>query len=165
VPWSEVLYATDFAWWERHQGAPGFRGLKISQDPKVRHRPQWGVRQVEVVRSQDSLLLGRFGTIGWGGNSGFGALNLAVQFGAGRIVLVGYDMRVDGGLHWHGAHPKGLHNPEPQNVARWRRVIDQQAPILKALGIEVINASKISALVAYPKMELLDALGAAQKAA
>jgi hypothetical protein len=136
---------------------PEFQGLKLSQDVKVAHRPQWGVRRVEVARSHDRLLVDFFGTIGWGGNSGFGALNLAVQFGAKRIVLVGFDMRLDKGLHWHGAHA-GLHNPNDRNVARWRRVIDGAAPTLKALGVEVLNASPISALQAYPKVDFMEAI-------
>lgn len=99
-----------------------------------------------------------FGVLGWGGNGGFHALNLAVQFGAKRIVLVGYDMRCDLGLHWHGKHPTGLNNPTPRNVERWRRVIDEAAPILAALGVTVINASPVSMLTAYPKMSLSEAL-------
>lgn len=150
-----MLYATDFPWWEKHGGVPEFTGLKLSQDSKVRHRPAWGVRQVECVRSQDRILVDFFGKIGWGGNSGFGALNLAVQFGARRIILVGFDMRLDRGVHWHGEH-QGLHNPTDGNVARWRRVIDGAAPSLQALGVEVLNASPISALQAYPKVDFAE---------
>jgi hypothetical protein len=116
------------------------------------------VRVVEVVRSEDRLLVDFFGTIGWGGNSGFAALNLAVQFGAKRIILVGFDMRLDRGIHWHGAHSDGLHNPNHGVVLRWRRVIDQVAPTLAALGVTVLNASPVSALQAYPKVDFAEAL-------
>jgi hypothetical protein len=111
-----------------------------------------------VFRSQDRLLVGTFGEIGWGGNSGFGAINLAVQFGARRIILVGFDMRIDKGIHWHGPHKGGLTNPNAKNVERWRRVIEEAAPILGALGVEVINASPVSALGAYPKMSFTEAI-------
>ena len=104
--------------------------------------------------------MSQLGRIGWGGNGGFQALNLAVQFGAVRIILVGYDMTLDHGVHWHGKHPKGLHNPVPGAVARWRRVLEKSAPILRAAGITVINASERSALVAYAKMSLLEAFNA-----
>lgn len=104
------------------------------------------------------MLVGTFGTLGWGGNSGFHALNLAVQFGVKRIALVGFDMRCDKGLHWHGSHEKGLNNPTPGNVERWRRVTDAAAPVLAALGVSVINCSPISALTAYPKMSLSEAM-------
>lgn len=146
-------------WWEKYDGVPDFPRLKITQDEKIRHRPQWGVNRVVVEKNQDKLLTGTLGTVGWGGNSGFHALNLAVQFGAVKVILVGYDMRCDKGLHWHGAHVKGLNNPTPRNVERWRRVTDDAAPVLKALGVEVINTSAVSALRNFPKMGLREALG------
>jgi len=108
-------------------------------------------------RNDDRLCLEK-GTIGWGGNSGFHCLNLAVQFGAAKIILVGYDMRLDKGIHWHGRHPRGLNNPTDANVRRWRRCIDDAADLIAGLGIRVINASPVSALRTYPKMDLMDAL-------
>lgn len=132
--------------------------MKLCQAAEIAHRPAWGVHKITVVRSTDRLLVGNFGEIGWGGNSGFGALNLAVQFGVRRIVLVGFDMRIDKGLHWHGPHKGGLHNPNPANVARWRRCIDEAAPVLEALGVTVVNASPVSALAAYPKVDFAEAI-------
>lgn len=96
--------------------------------------------------------------IGWGGNSGFQAVNLAAHFGVRRIVLVGFDMQLRTGIHWHGRHGRGLNNPTRHNVERWRRVLDQAAPALAALGVEVVNVSPVSALTAYPKMSLEEAL-------
>lgn len=153
-----MLYACDLAWWRRYSGAPGFPGLKLGADPAVDRKP-WGVRSIRVQQTVDRILTDRPGVIGWGGNSGFHALNLAVQFGARRIVLVGYDMQVEAGLHWHGAH-EGMNNPSEQSTARWRRIIDAAAPDLALLGVEVINASAASALTAYPKTPLMEALHA-----
>lgn len=145
-------------WWEQQAGVPEFAGIKISQAAEVRRRPAWGIHHVTVFRGTDRLLVGTFGELGWGGNSGFGALNLAVQFGAVRIVLVGMDMRIDKGVHWHGLHKGALTNPNPRNVQRWRRCIDEAAPVLDALGITVVNASPVSALAAYPKMSFSEAI-------
>lgn len=117
---------------------------------------------VTLVRNDDTLLFNRYGEIGWGGNGGFHALNLALQFGARRIILVGYDMRVDRGVHWHGEHPKGMNNPAAANVTRWRQVLDRQAGLLKRLGIEVLNASPVSALESYPKVDFAAAIGAVE---
>lgn len=158
APWADVLYATDFRWWDQNYGGPEFGGLKICQDPKITTRPEWGVRKVEVTKRDDKLVVHRFGLIGWGGNSGFGALNLVVQFGANPIVLVGYDMHLRGGVHWHGLHGRGLTNPHERNVDRWRRCVDECAPMLTGLGIRVFNASPVSALRNYPKMDLMEAL-------
>lgn len=107
--------------------------------------------------NNDRLELLKKGTVGWGGNSGFHCLNLAVHLGAAKIVLVGFDMRLDHGVHWHGRHEL-LNNPTERNIARWRRVIDAAAETIEALGIQVINASPISTLERYPKMTLKKAM-------
>lgn len=134
-------------------------GLRLSVD-KAACRNPWSVHQVGLNKNDDRLELVKFGTVGWGGNSGFHALNLAVQFlsGSGKIILVGYDMTIANGLHWHGAHPKGMNNPQAGNVERWRRCIDHAAETIAALGITVINTSPDSALCNYPKMGLLEAM-------
>ncbi len=131
--------------------------MKISHDGHVPPR-DWNLRQVAIVRKADALQFKKYAVIGDGGNSGFQAINLAAQFGAKRIALIGYDMRLDLGIHWHGRHPQGLNNPSEHNIARWRRSVDAAAPVLDALGIEVINCSPVSALTAYPKMTLSEAL-------
>lgn len=131
--------------------------MKLSVDRKCQER-RWGVQAVGINKNDDRLELMKFGTVGWSGNSGFHALNLAVQFMAAKILLVGYDMTLAHGLHWHGRHTGGLNNPTAGNVERWRRCIDAAAEVIDALGIKVINASPISALTKYPKMTLLEAM-------
>lgn len=116
------------------------------------------INVVSIVRGRDQVQLERPAEIGDGGNSGFQALNLAAQFGARRICLVGYDMRLDRGVHWHGRHRRGLNNPTDRNLVRWRRALDGAAPVLAALGIEVVNCSPVSTLTAYPVMSLDEAL-------
>lgn len=105
--------------------------------------------------------MAKLGSIGWGGNSGFNALNLAAQFGCVKIILVGYDMRIDKGLHWHGKHVNALNNPTEKNVYRWRDAVNNAAPLLKSHGIEVLNTSPISTLTNYPKTTLEEALACA----
>jgi len=161
APWADIFYACDSEWWEKHHADVNcYPALKIAIQEDGRKLKWPDVKPISVVRNDDSLRFERFGEVGWGGNSGFHAINLAVQFGAKRIVLVGYDMRLDGGIHWHGRHGNGLHNPSNSNVARWRRVIDEAAPLLTRLGVEVVNTSPVSALTAYPKMTLEAALAA-----
>lgn len=115
------------------------------------------MKRVQLER-HDRLVSDPVGTVGWGGNSGFQALNLAWQFGPSRIVLVGFDMRIDAGLHWHGPHPTGMNNPSLRRCERWRRALDAVAPVLEASGVEVLNASPISTLTAYPTCSLEEAI-------
>lgn len=67
-------------------------------------------------------------------------------------------MSVKNGIHWHGKHENGLHNPGPSNVDRWRRVVDAAAPLIEALGVKVINTSMDSALKRYEKTPLVEAI-------
>lgn len=103
------------------------------------------------------LLLGG-DEVGWGGNSGFQALNLAVNFGARRIILIGYDMQIANGVHWHGRHGSGLNNPAESNVRAWRRHFGSIAGHLADLGVEVVNASRETALTCFPRARIEDAL-------
>ncbi len=104
------------------------------------------------------MLFDHFGEIGWGGNGGFHCINLAIQFGAARVVGIGFDMTLQGGVHWHGRHPPGLTNPTQASVDKWRERLDAQAPLLERLGIPFIIGSPGSALTAYPKLPLREAI-------
>lgn len=163
APWADALYAADAHWWEKHKGCPAFRGLRISQADQAA-RMYRGLKSValrrtrQIVRNPRGLIAAGSDDRGSGANSGFQALNLAVQFGARTILLVGYDMTIDHGVHWHGRHGKGLSNPTSDGIAFWRRNLDGTAEYLAAIGVTVINCSPISALTRYPKAELEQAL-------
>ncbi len=116
------------------------------------------MRRVRCRPGVNELLFDHLGEIGWGGNSGFHALNLAIQFGAKKIVLVGFDMQITKGVHWHGKHPAGLTNPTQSSVDKWRVRLDAQAPVLEALGIMVLIGSPGSALTAFRKLPLKEAI-------
>lgn len=95
--------------------------------------------------------------IHWGGNSGYQCINLAYLWGARRIVLLGFDMqRTDGKAHWFGDHPQGLHNNSPYD--KWLRNFDRLAADLKAEGVEVINATRKTALRCFPFASIDEAL-------
>lgn len=140
MPEAEALYATDATWWKLHKGAPGFAGAKLGYGD---------IGYPEVIALQGSGVTGYDPRVGWirhGGNSGCGAIHLAAQLGAKRIVLLGFDMRRVRGLgHYFGDHPD---KPKPQTLdfPRWISAIKLLARALKARGIEVVNATPGSAL-------------------
>lgn len=105
------------------------------------------------------MLFDEPGVIGSGGNSGFQALNIAAQFGATRILLIGFDMHAADGVHWYGKNAwKDASNPLDHNYVRWRGAFNKQAVVLKRMGIDVINASADSALVCFEKCSVEAAL-------
>lgn len=95
-------------------------------------------------------------TINGGGNSGFQAVHLAATFGAKRIVLLGFDMqRTDGKLHWHGKHWGGL--PNGRGFPSWIRQFKPLAVDLDRMGVDVVNASRATALRWFRQMTPEDA--------
>lgn len=153
--WADVLYGCDGKWWAMQKGVPDFRGLKFAAEATLYQ----DIRRVNVDARSNTLCVDRPGYLGAGGNSGFQALNLAVQFGTTRILLIGFDMRVDLGEHWHPRHYPPLSNPHPRdNLPRWRAALDGAAATLRSIGVTVINCSSVSALTAYPKMTIMEAM-------
>ena len=158
-PWADALYACDETWWTEYGAHAEFEGLKVSQDQRAKAKYPV-IKKVVAVRGVETLITDQPGLIGWGGNSGFHALNLAVQWGAGKVILVGYDMTLKNGLHWHGEHVGKCSNPNDKNVVRWRRVVDDAAATLTKLQIKAFNCSPLSALTEYPKCSFEAALDA-----
>ncbi|WLB14817.1 hypothetical protein QIH87_49760 (plasmid) [Bradyrhizobium elkanii] len=156
APWADVVYGCDHHWWRDVRGLMNFKGLKLAYDRHV-CGDEYGIRKVEIPDIYcNKLLFGKVGTVGAAGNSGFQALNLAVQFGASRILLVGFDMN---GEHWYGRNGWAFaSNPTEDNFRRWRAAFDGAASDLSELGIDVINASPGSSLKAFRKMSVEQAL-------
>lgn len=125
--------------------------MKLSQDRNVpRQFPD--VLRVEVLHRVDDLVFSPLGVIGNAKNSGFQAINCAIQMGATELALVGFDCTLMHGVHWHGRHVAGLNNPTQAGVDAWRGHLDRQAAALAHVGVSVLVASTISTLTAYPKL-------------
>jgi hypothetical protein len=148
APWADVLYACDQKWWRWHKGAPDFLGLKYTLQPEAA-----AFHRVQVLRQTgtDGLDLNPTG-LRTGKNSGYQAINLAVHLGARRIVLLGYDMRGDktSGDHCFGRHPDGSRPPFALCLPKFKTLV---AP-LAAAGVEVINCTRVTALMAFPRQPL-----------
>lgn len=161
APWAEVLYACDDKWWRWHKGVPDFQGRKFALEP---WRSEARFPDVTVLKNAgiDGLELTP-GALRNGRNSGYQAINLAVQLGAVRVLLLGYDMRVapGGKSHWFGEHPDGA----PPQVQMFLPHFTTLVAPLKAAGVEVLNCSRQTALKAFPRQSLEKALAHAQAVA
>jgi hypothetical protein len=162
APWADVLYAADAEWWRAHDGVMGFRGEKWCPDEAT--AKEFGCRPIDVrapdktgdvtnnAFSTDPAILHRMG-----GNSGGQALNMAILRGASPIYLLGFDMQPTGGRkHWFGDHPSSLR--KSQNFDSWRRALDAAYPQAAALGVEIVNCSRETALTAYPRASIANCL-------
>lgn len=162
-PWADVVYGCDAAWWKSVRGLPDYKGLKLAWSAHVCDEYP-DIRRVFIddIR-RDQLLFDQFGHVGAGGNSGFHSLNMAVQFGAKRIVLIGFDMHDRSGVHWYGRNNwPGANNPSEVEAGfpRFRRSFNAAALVLEKMGVEVVNASPISELKCFPKLTLEQTLAA-----
>jgi hypothetical protein len=160
APWADVLYSSDRRWWSYYKGVPEFQGLKFGIGSGVgKSNPFMKLAGVTVLRNSgyhglqtkpDGLMNGR--------NSGYAAINLAVHFGAKRIILLGYNMSYRGGkAHFFGDHPA----PLPQSAGLYpgfRRNFETLVEPLKKRGISVINCTEQTSLMAFPLGKLRDVL-------
>ena len=129
APWADILVSSDAAWWRFHK--PEFAGRKLSGVP---------VHGIELAEGVVS-----------GSNSGLIALQVAVNLGAKKVLLCGYDM---GGTHFFGPHPDGLKNTAPKRFEVFKKQFENYKP----KGIEILNCTQGSALRAYPMARLEDYL-------
>lgn len=159
MPFAEVLYGGDAEWWEVHGGCADFLGEKWSahddgMNPKLAEAHLYGLR---LVAGRDAPGFSfDAARIHYGGNAGFQAINLAILFGATKILLVGFDMRVKGKKrHFFGDHPEGL-----TNAAVYEHFIPAFEAGAESLPahIEVVNCTPGSALKCFPQMSLERAL-------
>lgn len=161
APWADVAYGCDAAWWIHRRGLPNFRGVKVAWAPRVgtEYPDVHLIRIAESGRSRPHdreyihrILVDRPGVIGSGHSSGFQALNLAVQFGARRVALIGFNLS---GSHYYGRNnwPKAG-NPDDAQFARCRGAYEGASPFLKSIGVDVVNTTTGSALGCFRHVPL-----------
>ena len=152
--WSDVLYACDGEWWDKYiqDVLLRFKGESWTQDIPVASK--YGLNRIEGERSEG---LGK-DKIHYGANSGYQAINLAYLFGAKKIILLGFDMKRgnDNKSHWHGEHPGPLNNSMP--IKTWVKNFWKLAEDLRNEKVEVINATRDTALECFNKVNLGEAL-------
>lgn len=144
APWADVLYASDAKWWNAYVDRwRRFDGLKVSLKPTAWPEVKHLTASTKIGFDPDPRYLVP------GGNSGYAAVCLAVHFGAARVILVGFDMKNQGGVkgrrHYFGDHPPGLSKARPA-FATWITAFRSLARELPKRGVEVVNATPDSAL-------------------
>jgi hypothetical protein len=159
APWADALYASDHPWWRHYRGVPDFAGEKHSIGAsRLGAAGVAGCAGIRVWKNCGTLGLEQQpGGLRTGGNSGYAALNMAVQLGARRIVLLGYNMGPrNGRTHFFGDHPSGLNNRSP--YASFVRAYDSIVAPLAAAGVTVVNATPDTRLTCFPRLSLDAAL-------
>jgi hypothetical protein len=156
APWADVHYSSDHDWWEEHYD--DMRALCLGQfwTGYPDGVPHSDVHCCPYDKRGRGLSM-KPGVINWGGNSGYCAIGLAVQFGAKKIVLTGYDQQDKTGQgHYDGNHPDNIR--KLFNFPMWRERFGEMAKDAEKHGIQIINASRETSLTCFPRASLLDAL-------
>lgn len=134
---ADVIYAGDPAWWDHNQA--------IIDIPAERWSCYQGAALAFGVNCHP-MPNGPF-------NSGQRAIQFAIERGANRVILLGYDCSVANGSHWHGDH-KETKNPNAKRAQIWQG----QFAAIELGDCQVINCSRETELKAFPRMKLEDAL-------
>ncbi|MCX7140536.1 MAG: hypothetical protein NT123_05415 [Proteobacteria bacterium] len=166
APWADVCYFADSEWWGWHKDRPAFRafaGQKCSISDSGANITD---KDVYILRNAGPRGISTDpGMICSGRNSGYQALNIAILAGTKTVILLGFDAReptADRKSHWFGDHPR----VEPVAVyAEYRKAFSAAEVAITAAGVQVLNCSPGSAIDAFPKMALVDALRLASAAA
>jgi len=151
-PHADVLVFGDQRWylWQRHE----LRKHKGTYKVTWRHVPQMSGMTIHLLlQAKTGVALSTDPTKIAANNTGQGAINLAFLFGAKRILLLGFDMKVIAGQpNWHTRHQKPSKPERMKNV--FAPAIGRAAEILKTKGVEVLNCTRDSALTCFPYQDL-----------
>lgn len=150
-PAADVLFFSDVRWWQEYgaRAVEGYRGKIVTISYTAKHKRILKLQKQKPppgLTKDPQKLVVRFTSLQ-------GAINLAVHYGAAKIVLLGADMQkaADGAEHHHAPHRW------PQNEGCWDQQMDDlihTVPLLQEWGIDVINTSIDSRIAWWPKMTL-----------
>jgi hypothetical protein len=161
--WIDVVFFGDGGFFlQNQQKLAEFPGLKVCCTPHV-EKHTW-VKYLKRDTQKGRGISENPNTVCWNHNSGSAAISLAVHMGAKRIILVGFDMKLDekSYQHWHNLYERGK-IVEPKRImklpfARHLRGFVEIAKDAKRMGIEIINASPNSAIPEFPKCTVKELL-------
>jgi hypothetical protein len=152
VPAADVAFGVDFMWWKvHHQAVARTKAQPWTVSRSASER--FGLNHVREATG-GGLHATR---VNGNGNSGAAAINLATLFGAKRILLLGFDMKLgeNDERHWHPDHP--LPCTQAQCFDDWLYKFGAIARDAEKMGVEIINCTPDSALTVFPMMSLEEA--------
>ena len=106
--WVDICYFGDLDWYNKHQrDLNRFKGLVVSCCPRPLNGDNKPYFLPYPVHMLERDMVDEFHvegpSVGWFGNTGASAVNFACQLGVRKIVLLGFDMKLDadGSANWH----------------------------------------------------------------
>ena len=133
---ASILYAGDACWWDSYGSE-----IDIEAD-------RWTCSRQAAAKHRIN-----HHTAYGGYNSGMRAVQFAIERGAKRVILLGFDCSLRHGVHWHGPHER-TKNPDSAKVKTWRSQFKTVAALAKIKKCEVINCSRHTELTCFPVRDL-----------
>jgi len=133
-----VIYAGDRKWWQEYRHEVDIDAKRVCfsiaacRMYKLKHH-KWKIKK--------------------GYNSGMLAIDYAVQRGAKKIILLGYDCSVKHGIHHHGPH-KDTNNPTAKRCDIWQGQFQYVQEVHSM--IDIVNCSRYTELMAFRRGILKD---------
>ena len=154
----DVCCFGDWQWWNEYhkEGFKKYGGLKVTCCVELVGNEE--DKNIHVMRREPRGVWNIPGKVGWNGHTGAMAINLAAIFGASKIVLLGFDMKLkEGKSNWH-ENSKDLPNADV-----FKQFIGTSGIVGTGMkkvfpNVEVLNANPDSAWNLFPKVELKEVL-------
>ncbi len=163
--WIDMVFFGDSGFFLANKtGLAKYKGICVSCHPSI-EKYEW-VKFVGRDTKHPQGISPNPYKVSWNENSGAAAISLAAHSGAKRIILLGFDMKLnsDQKQHWHGVYRKGGGSAKPKNrpnslpFDRHLKGFNAIARDAKALGIEILNANPDSAITVFPKYTIKELL-------
>ena len=154
--WIDIIFFGDKGFYLSHaRGLAGHSAMKVSCNPYLNN-----INWVKFVQRDNTKVRGLTDNpkkVSWNYNSGAAAINLAVHLGAKKIVLLGFDMKLqNNNQHWHNVYntsnKKRFHLPFERHLRGFPNI----AKDAEKLGVEILNASPDSAITVFKKVNVKD---------
>ncbi len=161
-----ICIFADWNWWKEigELCLPTYGGMVVGVCPnldEVLDLPKW----VLLMNREERKVGLSYENLGFNGNTGSLALNLALLLGARRIFLLGFDMKMRGNrANWHDVRHEAA-NPESYPMFKRNFLRIAKDVVTMFPGREVVNVSDVSELTAFPKVSIEDHFYASLKGA
>lgn len=151
--YADILFFRDLSWFYGNRDIVGtWKGTVVSSTASPFYPKN--VKVVKTSHCNDFLVGGD--TIRYGRSSGHLALSLAINLGAKRCVLLGFDCRiVNGRSHFHDKHSNAISITYAKDfLPAW----EGWGETARRAGVEVVNATPNSAIMEFEYRPLVEVL-------
>lgn len=138
APWCDVLFAGDMRWWKSYGHEVDIPAMRISNSKTA------GTKYGAAPMRRSEASNGSH-------NSGMLAIEWAIQKGATKVYLLGFDCSIENGTHHHGDHMK-TPNPTEGRCHSWQKQFKRLAKHYPKA--QIFNCSRETELMAFPLASL-----------